>query len=361
MATVTVLLNVVGATGGESVIVPATFQEFLTAASTALGINATRVFSSTGVEIINVLDLFAGQTYYISKGENFYKAIVYFPFKESRINYHVVKIETTDLKGPLNDPNNLSRYETCEGRIKTGIVKEIRRYTFNFSTADFNFAYSNHPLMTIEEGDSQITPGAATIITFPVNQPVTISKEKPRRADPLPDPLPEDPSPWTRRQELYFIRDMTSKRPVIETYNATGQVSFSVYGSFSRALDEAREKIYPKPDLLIGTYRKYHFNGYLWKVQTYTNPTLSGESVLNGTFTEYYNNGNVRVEANFLNNFINGAYREYYYDGLIKCQGILVNGKLQGEYTQWDPLGNRQFKAYYVNGTLNNSYVLDYS
>ena len=284
---------------------------------------------------------------------------VYLPFKTSPTIYYVVRLETTDLKGPLNDPENLTRYETCEGRIKTGIVKEIRLYTFNFTTADFQPTYTTQSSLIITEGESQITPGnSATVISFLVNNQIAITKEKPLRNDPLPDPLPEDPYD---RQEIYFVRDLGNFMPVIVMYDASGQVSFSVFGSWSRALDAAREKIFPKPDLLIGTYRKYHFNGYPWKVQTYTNPTLSGESLLNGSFTEYYNNGNVRVEASFVNNYLTGFYREYYYDGLIKCQGTLIDGKLEGEYTQWDPLGNRQFKAYYVNGTLNNSYVLDYS
>lgn len=301
---------------------------------------------------------------------------VYHPYKATPTQYFVIRIEAPlfsdpptnrvkNLQGPITNPEFTERQENCGGAVYTGVVREIRRYIFDFLAADFEPSFTTLSSYQIREGQSQLnSANPSTLFNFVVNQPFTITKERPVRSG---LPLSEDP---TERQQQYFLRTPTGG-PLIEVYNATGSVDVDVYGSWERALDEARLKIYKKVpvpsvsssavDVLIGTYRKYHSNGYFWKIERYTNPLVKGDSFLNGEFLEYYPlNGNIRVEANFKDNNLDGPYREYYADGLIRCQGILVNGKLEGEYTQWGPEGLRQFKAYFVNGTLNDSYVLDY-
>jgi len=300
---------------------------------------------------------------------------VYHPYKATPTQYFVIRIEAPlfsdpptnrikNLQGPITNPEFVDRQESCGGAVYTGVVREIRRYIFDFAAADFEPSFVTLNSYQIREGQSQLNPAnAATLFTFTVNQPFTVTKERTIRTG---LPLSEDP---IERQQQYFVRTPTGG-PQLETYNATGTVDVDVFGSWERALDEARLKIYKKVpvpsisptavDVLIGTYRKYHSNGYIWKIERYTNPLVKGDSLLNGEYLEYYSNGNIRIEANFINNKLNGPYREYYADGLIRCQGIHVNGKLEGEYTQWGPEGLRQFKAYFVNGTLDNSYVLDY-
>lgn len=286
---------------------------------------------------------------------------VYFPYKFSPTIYYVVRIELEEskLKGPLSLSINSPRFETCAGNIREGTVREIRRYTLTLTTGIFQPAYTNQTSLVVGEGKSLITPtipAPATVITFGVNQPITITKERRLRTDPLPDPLPEDKK---ELQNIYYVRNPITGFPITVTYDAFGDITFDVYGSWGRALDQARHKIFTDPDVLIGTYRYYHSNGYLWKQQSYIR--IGGDSVLHGPFTEYFDNGNVRVEARFISDRLDGFYREYYYEGLVKCQGTLINGKLEGEYTQWNEVGDREFKIYYVNGTLNNSYVLDYT
>jgi hypothetical protein len=299
---------------------------------------------------------------------------------------------------PISDegdpPDNLPElFPFRSGNITQGIVREIRKYTFNFFTATFLSPPNNDETnpggelvsgsYVVKEGSTQINfdknnPQPATIISFIPNQDFTIEKERPVKANITAPDYARDPS-WSgnisaikRRQSEHFQKAPgSSGRPLFVKYNAYGQIFFTVYGSRIRALDEVRSIIYKpeKPkDVLMGTYTKYFDSGRVWKIENYTNPTYSEDpeaavldSVLQGPFVEFYKNGNIRAEATFINNFLNGAYREYYQNGFISCQGTLLNGKLEGEYTQWDEEGNRKFKAFYVNGTLDNSYVLDYS
>jgi hypothetical protein len=289
-------------------------------------------------------------------------------------------------------PDNLPElFPFRGGKITQAIVREIRRYTYDFLSASFTNppgedetspggVVVNTPYV-VKEGNTQINfdpqnPLPATAITFALNQEISIIKERPVRATVTPPDFDDNPSfsgdieNIRKRQKDYFQRGPTGVSQ-FEKYNASGHLFFSVYGSRIRALEEVRYILYKpeKPrDVLVGTYTKYFDNGRVWKIETHINPTYSEnpnatiqDSLLQGPYLEYYQNGRPRIEASFSNNFLNGPYREYYEDGLIRCQGTLVNGKLQGEYTQWDEEGNRKFRAFYVDGTLNNSYVLDYT
>jgi hypothetical protein len=163
--------------------------------------------------------------------------------------------------------------------------------------------------------------------------------------------------------------------PLFERYNATGEIPITVYGSWERALDEAKQTILKEfvtiqlpdggatveyKDFLIGTYRKYHLNGFLWRVETYKNETKAMKSLLDGPYLEYFEDGRRRILGGFQDDLLHGAYREFYRNTIPKCQGTLRRGKLNGLYIQWDDEGNRLFKAFFIGGTLNNSYVLDY-
>jgi len=163
--------------------------------------------------------------------------------------------------------------------------------------------------------------------------------------------------------------------PEFERYDATGDIPIAIYGSWERALDEAKQNILKEhetvelpngelaveyKDFMIGTYRKYHLNGYLWRIETYKNETRAMKSLLDGPYFEWYEDGRRRIIGGFQDNLLHGAYRQFYRNTLPACQGTLRRGKLNGVYVQWDDEGNRLFKAYYIGGTLNNSYVLDY-
>jgi antitoxin component YwqK of YwqJK toxin-antitoxin module len=269
------------------------------------------------------------------------------PYKQTATLYTVIRIQVTeaDIVGALVDPDNITRYDTCAGRIRTGVVKEIRNYTYNVSIPGFS-SYSNITSFVKDTGPSE------TEYSYVVNAVIEITKKRPVILNPQPPPVD-----YKDRQKDYYQRDVDGNI-VYEYYNATGDEELTVYGSWDRALMAARDIVLPN-DYFIGDYVTYHINGYPAKTYSFTYSPSTG-SVLQGYYYEYFNNGFTRVEGRFHNGYLDGFYREYYYDGTVKCQGTLLNGKLNGEYTQWDALGNRIFRAFYVEGTLDNSYVLVY-
>ena len=212
--------------------------------------------------------------------------------------------------------------------------------------------------------------GPDKIIDLFVNQPFTLTLERQRILLTLDQlQLIEDP---VERQQAYYDRDPVTGKAISDRYDATGTRELTIFGSWNRALDESRLNILKDVDImdngaslvykdfLIGSYRRYHNNGYLWRTESYVNTTSGNKSILQGAYLEYHSNGKLKIKGAFNNDLLNGPYREFYESGLAKCQGTLRNGKLNGEYTQWDELGNRQFKSYYINGSLANSYALDY-
>jgi hypothetical protein len=167
----------------------------------------------------------------------------------------------------------------------------------------------------------------------------------------------------------------TRQAPEFERYNATGDIPLGVFGSWERALDEERQIIFKEfetrdlpeggtiieyNDYLIGTYRKYHPNGFLERISNYKNETKAMKSLLDGPYLEYFNDGRRRIIGGFQDDLLHGSYKEFYQNTFPKCQGTLRRGKLNGLYVQWDEEGNRLFKTYFIGGTLNNSYALDY-
>lgn len=186
-------------------------------------------------------------------------------------------------------------------------------------------------------------------------------------------PVPgDDPFPGTNEPSNSTF---TGSGPRFERYDASGEIPVTVYGSWTRALDEAKQIILKQSksvklpsgemtveylDYLIGTYRKYHSNGFLWRIENYKNENKGSKSLLDGPYLEFYLDGRKRIIGGFEDDLIHGPYREFYENGIPRCTCTLRRGKLNGEYIQWDAEGNRLFKSYYIGGRLNNSYVLDY-
>jgi hypothetical protein len=206
-----------------------------------------------------------------------------------------------------------------------------------------------------------------------------------------------DDAETRKRQKLYFQRNAprevdlsinteltvepianstsTGETAELERYVATGDVPIKIYGSWERALDEAKLLILKEfetvilpngdtsveyKDYYIGTYRKYHLNGFLQRIKNYKNETKASKSLLDGPYLEFFDDGRRQIIGGFQDDLLHGSYKEFYKNTLPKCQGTLRRGKLNGVYVQWDDEGNRLFKSYFIGGTLNNSYVLDY-
>lgn len=93
---------------------------------------------------------------------------------------------------------------------------------------------------------------------------------------------------------------------------------------------------------------------------------MSENRSLNGSYEEYYNNGQLKIKKNYLNNYLHGSYEEYYDDGQLKIKTNYLNGRLNGLYEEWNYDGSKysqknfcydiihgECKKWYYNGHIN--------
>jgi antitoxin component YwqK of YwqJK toxin-antitoxin module len=96
------------------------------------------------------------------------------------------------------------------------------------------------------------------------------------------------------------------------------------YGSNGKPIEE---ETYEK-GLLVGEVISYYESGEVKAKQPYI--IKNGESVLEGTFREYFKNGQLKTEATMKANETNGPFTEYHKNGNIKAKGTQVTHELLG-------------------------------
>jgi len=68
---------------------------------------------------------------------------------------------------------------------------------------------------------------------------------------------------------------------------------------------------------------------------------------------EYYDNGELKFEGEYLNGERNGKGKEYYENGKLKFKGEYLNGKLNGKVKEYYYNGKLKFEGEYLNGERN--------
>lgn len=115
-----------------------------------------------------------------------------------------------------------------------------------------------------------------------------------------------------------------------------------------------------KNDDLINDYKEWYDSGFLKKHYFY----LEGE-ILHGSYKDYYENGQISDERNYINGELHGTCTEYGPSGYVVEIVNYHNGALHGQSREWydathikleenyvmnNLVGNR--KKYYANGQL---------
>ena len=77
-----------------------------------------------------------------------------------------------------------------------------------------------------------------------------------------------------------------------------------------------------------------------------------------GKGKEYYNNGNIKFEGEYLNGKRNGKGKEYYYNGKIKFNGEYFNNK-KWEGQGYDQKGNIIYELNNGNGIIKEYNAFD--
>ncbi|MBE7463685.1 MAG: hypothetical protein HS116_09290 [Planctomycetes bacterium] len=78
----------------------------------------------------------------------------------------------------------------------------------------------------------------------------------------------------------------------------------------------------------------------------------SGESVRHGTQTEWFENGQKRLETQYANGKLDGPLTEWFMDGQKARAGAFRAGKETGTWTAWQPTGAKYWEAEYVEGRI---------
>ena len=68
-----------------------------------------------------------------------------------------------------------------------------------------------------------------------------------------------------------------------------------------------------------------------------------------GTHTEYYENGNVKIEMNIKNGLKDGTVTTYFEDGSTKEKSSYKEGLKHGEWVDWNASGTKIALAYFLN------------
>ena len=120
------------------------------------------------------------------------------------------------------------------------------------------------------------------------------------------------------------------------------------------------EKIYNNGNLMSKCLTKYGIKHEKFK-EWFEDGQLFIESnyvdgKLNGIYKEWHENGQLRLQFNYVDDKENGPYKEWHENGQLRLQLSYIDGKENGTYKQMDENGQLEVQANYINGQLNGEY-----
>ncbi len=80
------------------------------------------------------------------------------------------------------------------------------------------------------------------------------------------------------------------------------------------------------------------------------------EGKLDGTFKEFYPNGNLKREIHYIGGKIRGLFRTYYENGQVEQAAFYIHGQLDGIYQSYYDTGILHQQKEYLRGKLNGVY-----
>lgn len=130
-------------------------------------------------------------------------------------------------------------------------------------------------------------------------------------------------------------------------YDTSGKLKFLYTYKNDKKDGDAKE--FNKDSLIITLFKYY--NSY--EVETKKVNRLDSQNRKQGTWMEFYNNGNKKTEYSYLNNILHGYYREYDLDGQILNEKRYVNGEVYiPQEDEEIVLKSEIRKSHYSNGKL---------
>ena len=72
------------------------------------------------------------------------------------------------------------------------------------------------------------------------------------------------------------------------------------------------------------------------------------------TETDYYENGQIKIEANYKDEKKDGKWTSWYENGQIKLERNYKDDHIDGKWTEWDENGQIKSEAIYKDGVCIN-------
>ena len=157
------------------------------------------------------------------------------------------------------------------------------------------------------------------------------------------------------------------------------------YGEFIKYYSDGKvlSKISYFENRLDGSWKEYYRNGNLLRKKTFKDDLLEGEYIdfysfgqilskrfyvknkLEGIYKEFYKNGQLHIKKNYKNNILEGeyiVYHEYEFEPVvqIKSKKYYKNGKIEGKFVEFDENGNKIKEGFYKEGKLEGT-ILNYN
>ena len=76
---------------------------------------------------------------------------------------------------------------------------------------------------------------------------------------------------------------------------------------------------------------------------------ISADSIQNVTHKEYYDNGQLKYEANYKDGKLNGTRKSYYPNGKLQAEGEYINNFPVDTIKEYYPNGQLKREEYYEN------------
>lgn len=104
-----------------------------------------------------------------------------------------------------------------------------------------------------------------------------------------------------------------------------------------------------------GLYEAFYKDGTLKESSNYINGQLDGERKI------YFENGQVEIIENHVDNVVNGIYRVFYPTGQKNIESNYVNGVLEGLLKKYDSFGNLKEEVTFSNNEENGKFIEYYA
>lgn len=121
--------------------------------------------------------------------------------------------------------------------------------------------------------------------------------------------------------------------------------------SFKEHIITKGNKVFTVPYLRTGKWIEYFENGEIREIAHYLN------NKLNGSYTRYSENRKIELSANCLNDKYNGSFKTYYDNGNIRNSGTFLNAKKIGQWILYHQEGYKLIEEHYTPRV--NDEVLD--